>query len=73
MRYFKPSEFACPHCGEGADKMDTSLLQHLDAARHIAGVPFVITSAYRCDDHNRDVGGVEWICAHQRASRGHCL
>lgn len=58
MRYFKPSEFACPHCGEGADKMDAGLLHHLDAARHMAGIPFVINSAYRCEEHNKAVGGV---------------
>lgn len=58
MRYFKDSEFACPCCGEGADKMDAGLLQHLDAARHMAGVPFVINSAYRCEAHNKAVGGV---------------
>lgn len=38
--------------------MDAGLLQHLDAARHMAGIPFVITSAYRCEQHNKDVGGV---------------
>lgn len=47
MRYFKPSEFTCPCCDDGYDKMDAKLLQHLDAARHMAGIPFVINSAYR--------------------------
>jgi uncharacterized protein YcbK (DUF882 family) len=59
MRYFKPEEFNCPCCGEGFEKMSQQLLQHLDAARHMAGVPFVITSAYRCAKHNAAVGGVE--------------
>ena len=58
MRYFKPSEFACPCCGEGADRMSQDLLIHLDAARHMAGIPFVINSAYRCERHNKAVGGV---------------
>jgi uncharacterized protein YcbK (DUF882 family) len=47
-----------PCCGEGADKMDAGLLQHLDSARHMAGVPFVINSAYRCERHNKEVGVV---------------
>lgn len=38
--------------------MDAGLLQHLDAARHMAGIPFVISSAYRCAKHNKAVGGV---------------
>jgi uncharacterized protein YcbK (DUF882 family) len=38
--------------------MSADLLLHLDAARHMAGVPFVITSAYRCEKHNAAVGGV---------------
>lgn len=58
MRHFKPQEFACPCCGAGSDKMDAGLLLHLDAARHMAGNPFVINSAYRCEDHNKAVGGV---------------
>lgn len=58
MRYFKPSEFTCPCCGEGFDHMSQELLTHLDAARHMAGIPFVINSAYRCEKHNAKVGGV---------------
>ncbi|KAE8545335.1 D-Ala-D-Ala carboxypeptidase family metallohydrolase [Marinobacter nauticus] len=58
MRYFKPSEFNCPCCGDGFDHMSQELLIHLDAARHMAGIPFVISSAYRRENHNADVGGV---------------
>lgn len=61
LRYFKPHEFACAHCGKGFDKMNVDLLQRLDEARHIAGIPFSINSAYRCPEYNRspEVGGVE--------------
>lgn len=31
----------------------------------MAGVPFVINSAYRCEKHNAKVGGVPWS-AHTR-------
>lgn len=52
LRYFKPYEFS-PH----EDKMSPKLLSMLDEVRHIAGVPMVITSAYRDPEHNRRVGG----------------
>ena len=52
LRYFNADEFA-PH----ADKMNPELLRMLDQVRHLAGVPMVITSAYRDPEHNRRVGG----------------
>ena len=60
MRYFEASEFACPcgRCDGGAGRMSPALLERLDAAREVAGLPFVINSGYRCPDHNRAVGGV---------------
>jgi len=65
MRYFRPEEFdcKCKKCkdngeGRGVDMMDDYFLQMLDDARHKAGIPFVITSGYRCPSHNRAVGGV---------------
>jgi uncharacterized protein YcbK (DUF882 family) len=38
--------------------MDEDFLYMLDKARDIAGVPFVISSGYRCASHNAAVGGV---------------
>lgn len=35
------------------------LVKMLDDARHIAGIPFVITSGYRTAEHNAEVDGVE--------------
>ena len=65
MRYFQPEEFdcKCKKCkdngeGRGIDMMEDYFLQMLDDARHKAGIPFVITSGYRCPSHNRAVGGV---------------
>ena len=55
MRHFSLDEFACPCCGR-AD-MDEDFLEMLDEARSIAGLPFIITSGYRCARHNREVGG----------------
>lgn len=39
--------------------MKESTVGRLDVAREKAGIPFVITSGYRCEAHNRAVGGVE--------------
>ena len=36
--------------------MNPKFLKMLDKAREIAGVPFVITSGYRCEVHNKAVG-----------------
>ena len=62
LRHFSPAEFACKcGCGAGIEKMDPAFLTMLDEARDVAGIPFVLVSAYRCPKHNRapDVGGVE--------------
>ena len=37
--------------------MKDEFLKKLDLARELAGVPFVITSGFRCEKHNRAVGG----------------
>jgi uncharacterized protein YcbK (DUF882 family) len=37
--------------------MSPILLGMLDGARELAGVPFVITSAFRCKTHNANEGG----------------
>lgn len=54
MKYFKIEEFACKHCGEV--KMNIKFLDMLDEAREVAGIPFRITSGYRCPIHNKNVG-----------------
>lgn len=55
LKWFELEEFACPCCGES--KMDEDFLRLLDDARELAGVPFKITSGYRCKEHNKKVGG----------------
>lgn len=56
MKHFTLKEFAC-HCGCGACDMSQEFLARLDATRDRAGVPFVVTSGYRCMRHNKAVGG----------------
>jgi len=55
MKHFRLSEFVCPCCGK--QEMKREFLELLDRARDLAGVPFVITSGYRCPKHNARVGG----------------
>ena len=38
--------------------MHPDLLMMLDELRDRAGIPLVLSSAYRCEAHNRKVGGV---------------
>lgn len=38
--------------------MDPAFITMLDKARELAEVPFSLSSAYRCDKHNKAVGGV---------------
>ncbi|MEG3640664.1 D-Ala-D-Ala carboxypeptidase family metallohydrolase [Magnetococcus sp. PR-3] len=55
LNHFEPHEFACACCGQ--HPMDFDFAMKLDHARHLAGVPFKITSGYRCEKHNAFVGG----------------
>jgi len=56
-KYFKIEEFRCPCCG--TNLIHTELVDKLDEAREKAGIPFKITSGYRCPKHNAAIGGVE--------------
>ena len=62
MKYFTMNEFEC-HCGcrmpDSARVNIVALVEEvLDPAREILGRPIVVNSGYRCERHNRDVGGV---------------
>lgn len=52
---FKPSELACKHCQE--EKPNGELLAVLELVREHFKAPVVVTSGYRCPDHNANVGG----------------
>lgn len=55
MNYFTEKEFACKCCG--VSKVDDDFLERLNFARERAGIPFKITSGYRCPKHDAEVGG----------------
>lgn len=53
---FNLKEFECHCCGTVI--LDSVLLQKLQELRDIIGVEIYITSGYRCEKHNKTVGGV---------------
>ena len=53
--YFTRKELECRCCGKCL--ISDELLSRLNQAREMAGIPFVITSGYRCEKHNEEVGG----------------
>lgn len=53
---FSRREFACK-CGCGFDAVDVDLLNGLQALRDNSGRAITITSACRCESHNKKVGG----------------
>lgn len=53
MKYFKRSEFDCKHCGQNL--MVQEFMDRLDALRGLYGRPLIVSSGYRCPDHNARV------------------
>lgn len=53
--HFKSSEIACKHCGD--TKTDLALVILLELIRERFKAPVIITSGYRCETHNANVGG----------------
>ena len=60
--FFKPEEFACKceyeDCVSSQNFMNDDFLELLFKVRAQIDFPMVVNSAYRCEKHNRDVGGV---------------
>lgn len=55
---FKSHEFACKGKGCcGTVKIDTELVDFLQKIRDHFGKPIIINSGYRCEKHNKTVGG----------------
>lgn len=57
-KYFSEAEQVCKCCGEGAEKISYTLLNHLDRLREMYGHPIYVSCMYRCEQHNRECGGV---------------
>ena len=50
---FTDNELACKCCGKGG--VQDSLREKLEAARVLAGIPFIITSGFRCTTNQNDL------------------
>ena len=53
FRYFKIEDFACKHCGRNGIKEE--FIHRLDDLRHRCGFPLIVSSGYRCPEHNAAV------------------
>jgi uncharacterized protein YcbK (DUF882 family) len=53
--HFSEAELACHHCG--VNECTQSLVDALEAFRAIVGKPVIVSSAYRCPQHNAEAGG----------------
>lgn len=56
-KYFNKNELRCKCgiCKSDGSEMDNLFMQNLEILREQANFPFVITSAYRCPQHNNAV------------------
>lgn len=59
MKWFNYSEFDSPDEPGSGNYMDEEFLEMLDDARSRAAIPFVVTSGYRTEAHNFEVGGTQ--------------
>ena len=61
--FFKMEEFQCrcsySDCRQSNQFMDERFLELVFKVRAQLDFPFYVTSAYRCEKHNRDVGGAK--------------
>lgn len=56
---FSRSEFRCKgtHCCGNSAPVHPDLIKALQELRELAGTPLTITSGFRCNQHNADIGG----------------
>ena len=52
--HFTSDEMKCKCCGKLL--IDTDFRDKLNIARELANFPFVVSSGYRCEKHNKEVG-----------------
>jgi uncharacterized protein YcbK (DUF882 family) len=56
-KYFTAAELQC-QCPRKENGIDPNFVKRLDELREKFGLPLVISSGYRCPEHNAAVGGV---------------
>lgn len=52
---FSRDDFACKCCGK--NKIDDKVVELCKKIEQAAGMPLTVNSGYRCETHNRAVGG----------------
>ena len=57
--HFTREEFACNHCGQLPCDPPQNLLDLLEAVRTHFNAPTIVLSGYRCETHNKNVGGAK--------------
>ncbi len=55
-KHFSIKELQC-HCGCDKCDMDNIFMEMFERAREIADIPFIISSAFRCDEHDKELNG----------------
>ncbi len=56
FKYFNESDFINAHPSCRIEQMNTEFIHLLDKAREIAGIPFIINSAYRSVNYEKGIG-----------------
>lgn len=56
-KYFSEDEQSCPCCG--VNGLKPSFIKRLNQLRHNVGFALLMSSGYRCRNHNSDIGGAE--------------
>lgn len=59
IQHFKPSEFSDPSVPNSGLAMQWAIVSKLDAIREKIGSPLIVTSGFRTEEHNAEVGGVD--------------
>jgi len=55
--HFMLREFECRCCS--CVRLHPELVKKLEAIRQYLDMPIIVTSGYRCEKHNKEVGGVQ--------------
>ena len=53
VKHFRRDEFRCRCCGD--ERMQDDFVRKLDDLRERCGFPFIVSSGYRCAEHNQRV------------------
>jgi zinc D-Ala-D-Ala carboxypeptidase len=61
--FFSDEELTC-QCGCGQMEMDAQFMREVVEGRRALGFPFIVTSAYRCPEHNNSVSNSGYNGAH---------